>query len=161
MNPQGVRKPGWRAFEALNRAGVQRIPVKLLGKGRRDGEYESIYIFATVDDSKPARGLQLFVSNFGPMEGATGKAWNPVAKKVVINLGKDLSGKVASVTTIDDTTTNPYSAWVKMGSPQYPSQEQLQQLHTESEPLQTDATVDGNGDFTLTLQPYGVAHIAF
>jgi hypothetical protein len=65
---------------------------------------------------------------------------------------------------IDDASTAPLSTWEGQGSPDYPTREQVAQLHAASE-MPTSAVeirVAGSGDafFTVELPPYGVAHVS-
>lgn len=171
MNPQGVRKPGWRAFEALNKAGTERIPVAVndpLLASSNGNATSTVNVFATVEGTDAQRGLQIFTANFGPMEGTTGKPWDPIARSVVVRVaGLSLPQRPvnASVTMIDDTTCNPYDEWAKMGSPQYPTPDQIQELNAASEPAQLQIPIvsdeNGGATVTFTLQPYGVAHVQF
>mmetsp|Transcript_34239 Transcript_34239/g.63492 ORF Transcript_34239/g.63492 Transcript_34239/m.63492 type:complete len:554 (-) Transcript_34239:108-1769(-) len=182
MTTQGVRKPAWRAFELLHRAGTERLPVELVdplcpaspfsssSSSKNDAPIactSTLTVLATVGGGgeNGADGLQLFLANFGPMEGATGTPWKPTARNVTLtisSLPRPSAGKtMALLTMIDDTSTNPYDTWVAMGSPQYPSPAQVAVLHEASKPKQSVVAVGEEGKLSVALEPYGVAHIAF
>jgi len=56
---------------------------------------------------------------------------SPRTATVTINGG--LAGKTCSEIRIDESNANAHRAYVRMGSPKYPTQAQLAQLHTASE----------------------------
>ena len=120
-------------------------------------------------DNDPMRGLQLFLSNFAPMKGATGKPWAPRARNTTITIHNACSQPTrAMIKRIDDSTTNPKAAWVAMGSPPYPNADQLARLHVASQmPQESVALRPARGEEACTvilgpleLPAYSVVHVS-
>ena len=197
LSSQGVAKPAYRAFQLLRDAGTRR----LLDVGVIDPApdfphilgHSTVNVLATVDDDVVGekatasaapharltahRGLQLFLSNFAPMAGATGAPWAaPKARNVTVTIrvGRaDLPGgckppQRARLRRIDDTVTRPRGAWTAMGSPSYLSAKQLAALHAASEMSEETVALHkaaaDPGVCACTLGPielpaYGVAHV--
>lgn len=164
----GVRKPAFRAFEMLAAAGTTRITGVTVTDPKP--EYlggSTISVLATVGDSTGVGSkLQLFLSNFGPEEGASPKPWVPVARNVSLTLQSSGTASalptVALLKRVDDQLTNPRSVWEKDGSPGYPTPLQIAAYHDASAIIASwvDVTVDqaaGTVSLELELPAYGVA----
>lgn len=180
LSSQGVAKPAYRAFQLLRDAGNRRLVNVTLTDSAPDyphvSGHSTLAVLATVDDDDdPHRGLQLFLSNFAPMAGATGAPWaEPKARNATITI-RGLGGVAgepcrlpqrARMRRIDDATTRPRGAWVAMGSPEYPTAKQLAALHAASQmPVvgvtlrqDTSAGVCACTLGPIEVPPYGVAH---
>ena len=132
----GIPKPSFSAFKLLHHLGHERITLNS-------------------DSALATRGSD------GSLIIA---AWNLVAPgqpgltKTIRMQFKNLPGAHhASISRVDRDHGDPHSAYEKMGSPNYPTQTQLQKLR-ESVLRQTpDEQELRNGEFTLTLPANGLA----
>jgi len=116
LTVDGVAKPAYRAFELLNNAGDQRLPVTIKGQESSPSPQSTpITVFATTHSGGSvvgAKGLQIFASNFWPEAGATSTPRMPNATTVsvtVANLPQHIT--TAQLFRIDDNVTNPYKTW--------------------------------------------------
>jgi xylan 1,4-beta-xylosidase len=83
---------------------------------------------------------------------------------IKLNL-ENLAGKKVTVTSylVDENHSNAYTVWQKMGSPQTPSRQQIQDLQTIGRssmlyvPQQTFGTINGNLDYHFKLEVQGEA----
>jgi len=70
----------------------------------------------------------------------------------------------ATVMRIDDTHANAPAAWKAMGSPMYPTQQQIDQLQktsvVQSEKIALTSTGSNQAQFTLSLPAYGAAVVS-
>ena len=66
----------------------------------------------------------------------------------------------ATIYLIDDSSVNPYSTWVAMGSPDVPSPAQLQQLIGASE-VKGERIAVSAGKATVMMQPNSAVLVAF
>jgi len=170
LTVHGVAKPSYRAFELLGGAGTRRydgVTVEDAAPGYMNRS--TVSALATLGDARGVGGVvQVFLSNFGPETGASPQPWEPCARNVTVALRPPSEGGVwpasALLQRIDDGTTAPYQAWIEMGSPEYPTHAQLEELHAASVPSSSwlDLAVgeDGMATLELELPPYGVAHLA-
>jgi len=167
MNPQGVRKPAWRAFELLNGAGEWQVGVTVQDPTSAKASHASdISAFATVDQeacegaAASSCNLQLFLANFAPMEGVVVHPRPSVPKNVTVQFPLPISSDTVLVTVIDDDTCNASRVWESLGSPQYPTAAQLKLLHLASVPARDlSIPVRKGGLVDLQLAPYAVVHI--
>jgi hypothetical protein len=128
----------------------------------------TVSVFATVGDSKGAgQGVQVFITNFGPEQGASPDPWVPVARNVTLQLvGDGTPPKVSALMRrIDDETTTPLDTWVKQGSPTYPTPAQLDALHEASKPSEAWVELQSSDHHTVSINfevpAYGVVHLSF
>merc|ERR1712062_365966 len=159
----GIRKPVWRAFQALHHAGdiLHNVSVRDRSKAT------TISAFATTksDGSKlGVSGLQIFVTNFWPMEGASAAPKDPVESSVSVTITAPEATKVpdtAFLWRIDDNTTRAFAAWQDMGEPTYPTPTQLAELHAASEMKAEQLMVAPGGKLSFSLPPYGIGIVRF
>ena len=167
MNPQGVRKPAWRAFELLNGAWEWQVGVTVQDPTSAKASHASdISAFATVDHeacdgvAASSCNLQLFLANFAPMEGVVVHPRPSVPKNVTVQFPLPISSDTVLVTVIDDDTCNASRVWESLGSPQYPTAAKLKLLHLASVPARDlSIPVRKGGLVDLQLAPYAVVHI--
>lgn len=135
ITKEGVRKPVWRAFQALHQAGDTILDVSVSDTS----EAATISAFATTQSDGSdlsVRGLQVFVTNFWPMEGATANPKIPETTSITLTIAARAGMKVpdtAFLWRIDDNSTRAFAAWQDMGEPTYPTKAQLSQLNAASE----------------------------
>jgi xylan 1,4-beta-xylosidase len=65
--------------------------------------------------------------------------------------------KHARISVVDPAHGDIHAAYQKMGSPRYPTQEQIEQLKKAAELPAPEVRALKNGELTLTLPSYGLA----
>ncbi len=149
----GIKKPIYRLMQILHGVGSRRLPLTMTGApatvgaiavtGARDGGTDVLlynHILAGPDQPRA--------------EAAT----------VTVTLHGVSPASRAQLRRIDAEHTNPYRAWLEMGSPEYPTRRQLRELdrasQVESSRLELTAGWDRrSASFTLTVPAEGVAAI--
>lgn len=119
---EGIRKPVWRAFQLLHKAGDEKLNVSVAAVG---GKETAVTAFATTvagGSGVGLRGLQIFASNFWPSAAASANPRTPVATELEVQLVLPVGEAVEMPTScflwrIDDNATAPAAAWRDMGSP--------------------------------------------
>jgi len=191
LTSQGVAKPAYRAFQLLNGAGDQRIPVVITGQdpvlGGPPSQTTPVTLFATTHSSGStvgAKGLKIFASNYWPEQGATSDPRPPNTTTVSVTV----ANLPATVTTavlfrIDDNVTSPYLTWlqwntdaVKAGTCNsqcdppdsaacpclnYLTPTQIAELDEISKPQQEVISIGKRGTFDITLAPYASVMVEF
>jgi xylan 1,4-beta-xylosidase len=144
LNLHGIRKPAYRAFELLHRLGKKRLFV--------DGIHE------TVDCTivKSAQVIHIVLTNHSypirPIED----------EKITVHLRNCPEPNAVYSEKINEKIANPCKQWIAMGSPEYLSAEQLEQLQKASEIVRTALPWRKNSDeilIRITLQPHTFALI--
>lgn len=140
MNMYGIPKPAYRAFELLHKAGPKLVsvssPYETVGMwGTTTGKTLSLYAFNTALPGAPITNQTLCVSVAG------------------------VSASQATITYIDSSHANPYSAWVSQGSPQYPSPAQNTAQLLASLTLAEALVPTSTNTFQFVLEPQAVAYI--
>jgi xylan 1,4-beta-xylosidase len=131
----GIPKPSFNAFKLLHGLGNQRLNVNsdsALATKRKDGT------------------LVLAVWNYAPPE-------HPGTTKTVTLRFQGGHYKHAVISALDPGHGDVHAAYVKMGSPPYPTQAQVQQLKQAAElppPVHENLK---SGELTLTLPSYGLS----
>lgn len=123
----GTPKPAYRAFQLMHGAGAERLPVSSTG-GSLNGCNDT-GVLAT----RNATHARLFVFNH-PLSSST--PGHTCIATLTVSSSDDtqsLQDAPVAMARIDNSTTNPQQAWVQMGSPIYPTQEQLSQLEQASQ----------------------------
>jgi xylan 1,4-beta-xylosidase len=131
----GIPKPAFNAFKLMHELGDQRIDVNS----------DSALITKKKDGS-----LVIAVWNYAPPEHAG------TVKTVTLRF-QGGHYKHALVSEVDPDHGDVHTAYEKMGSPQYPTQAQIQQLQQAAQlprPMKQNLK---NGELTLTLPSYGLA----
>jgi len=119
MTFQGIRKASFNAFKMLNYLGPNRL--------QSSGGTGSDGVDAMATSSMSGDELQILVYDYYAKLNTTGT--DTVSIKVS-NLPSALSGKQVFVTqfVVDEKHSNPYSVWTGQGSPNNPTEAQLQEL---------------------------------
>ncbi len=143
QNIYGIPKPTYRIFELLHRLGDRRLPVG-------GGAGSTAEVLAVRDGSR----LTVLAYNHNVPAEPIG------TEEVVLALqGVALNGPVG-ITRLDDAHANPKQRWIELGSPEYPTRDELAELERASVPVVNDLmpqrTVDGSR-LVFSLPPYGVA----
>jgi xylan 1,4-beta-xylosidase len=133
-----IPKPTFNAFALLHR----------LGDARLEAKDESVLV------TRKANGSLIVAlwNIFPPDESGS-------AKDFLLHFS-NLKGKhAASITVIDRDHGSPLSAYQKMGRPQYPTQEQLQELRKAAALPGSSSRAIKDEALSLTLQPQSLALI--
>src|SRR5215475_1987507 len=131
----GIPKPSFNAFKLLHQLGDQRIQL----------ESEDALLTRKKDGS-----LVLAVWNYAPPE-------KEGQSKTIRLQFKGARAKKALISTVDPAHGDMHSAYVKMGSPPYPTQAQIRELRKAAELAAPESRELRNGELTLTLPSYGLA----
>jgi xylan 1,4-beta-xylosidase len=152
-----IPKPSYRAFELLSRIGSEDYLVLYQEAGANDTAVDLTAVSSETD-------LILLLSNFDvPAKAPSGEdVCIRIDLSAVTTGPKNITGILYQ---IDETHSNPAALWRQMGSPQYPTAAQIQELKEASE-LQAQlfqAPVDEKGICTIEIHvpSYGVAFIDF
>ena len=135
MAAGGIPKPSFNAFALLHQLGEERFSPDVEGAlltRRRDGT------------------LVLAVWNF-----REAKSSDPTVRKVTLEIRHSNAG-TATVQSIDGQHGNVNVAYAKMGSPQYPTREQLKELRAAAVLPKAVARPLENGTLTLEIPPDGL-----
>lgn len=141
----GTPKPTYRAMQILNRLGDKLLPV--------DGSHHTVTAWVTrkQDDTVTV----LLVNRAFPKHDI---------RTEVVTVSLDCLRKPLEITVerIDNTHCNARQTWKEMGSPEFPSAQQLDILQAASrllrEPLTADPYEQGI-EFTLSLPPQAIAAV--
>ena len=133
-----IPKPAYDVFQVLHELGDVRLPApvdRALVTRRPDGTLE----IAAWNLVEP---------------GATGSP-----KTVTFELKGVPDGEYARIRRVDAEHGDTLDAWKKMGSPQYPSQQQIEELRKASEIGEPESQEIRNQRLTVTVPPMGLAVI--
>ena len=139
VNVYGTRKPVYRLFEELHRAGSRRLSVDGEGNSRTaeglalsDGETVTLFVY---NHDIEARDIK--------------------TEEVVLTLKGGI--RLLSKAVIDSTHTNPCGCWEAMGKPDYPTAAQLAEIESASCLIWEDVPAGGDENrILLTLEPESV-----
>jgi xylan 1,4-beta-xylosidase len=141
MNIHGIAKPTFRVYELFHKLGDQRLPV-ISGT-----EHPTIEMVAV----KKGDSLTCIVYNQNTPSGEV------TADNVTLTF-ENLKSKQAKLIRIDENNANAKKTWENMGSPMYPSANQLEILNEASKPCYE--TVDlSSGSVSFTLEPHAIAAV--
>ncbi len=146
LNINGIPKPSYRAFQLLNGLKGDRLEASA-------EDTSSLVDFAA---SKDDCCTTVLVTNFNVLNAPI----EPV--KVSLRVEGAANYKQAWIERIDDMHANPKKAWKEMGSPTYPTKEQIQELMVKSEMVKekADCVADGNDLMVnFEIQPHSVVRI--
>ena len=133
-----IPKASFNDFALLHRLGHTRLDVK-----------SDTALVTTKEDGS----LVIAVWNlFLPEETGT-------AKTITLKFSGMKTGNTARTTIVDPQHGSPLPAYEKMGSPAFPSREQIAELRKAAELPAPEKLAIKNGEITLTLQPHSLAVI--
>jgi xylan 1,4-beta-xylosidase len=158
----GIKKPAYRLMQILHKVGTRRVPLTLTGAPASVGG------IATRGGRRGGRrgGFDVLLYNHlipSGTEGVPGTPATPATVTIAVR-GLSLTRGRARLRRIDEDHTNPYRAWVEMGSPEYPTRQQLRrleaasELHEEPLALRLDPST-GDAAFTVDLPAESVAAV--
>lgn len=142
MSVYGIRKPVYRLFEELNKAGSRRMSVENEGCSR------TAEILALRDEKE----ITLVVYNHDIEE-------RDIKTEEVEVL---LHGKAESIkkAVIDSAHTNPLACWEKQGKPTYPDAGQLKEMEKASELVYEEVTpIENDCMLRFAMEPESVVFL--
>lgn len=162
MDQWGIARPSLHAFVFLHKLGdtqLQSGEGPVLATRRADGS-SAVLVWNLI----PARGSNS-VANGNPLAAGGGSSHSQGADLTLTLRLAGLAGRTqAQVSRIGGSMGSAIPAWKAMGSPQYPTQDQLKSLRDSAELPQPETVALAAGEpsqFTLTLPPNGVALLEF
>ncbi len=143
----GVAKPSYRAFELLHQLGTELItPI--------DGMHTTVDAWVVRRDQ--GREIAVIVTNHAyPLHPIT-------QERVLVHLETSRRPRAATLARIDEDHANAKRRWLDMGTPEYPSHAQVDELHTASVVIRTPhhPYCDERGiHLQMDVPPQGVAVI--
>jgi xylan 1,4-beta-xylosidase len=162
LDQWGIARPSLHSFKFLHKLGDKQLSVAngpVLATQREDGSLAIMVwnLIPAKESSALANGNPAAASAGG--SGSTGKD---------LTLNLRLSGlagrKQVQVSRVDDKIGSAIPAWEAMGSPKYPSQDQLKQLRIAAElpkPKLQKLAAGEPAELSITLPPNGIALLEF
>ncbi len=146
LSLHGLRKPGWFAHVLLNRLGSSRVPTLVSDR--------CIASIATIDET---RGCVL-VSAYPDSPGDQPKTIN-------VNITLPFNASNVALTRLGSLENNVVNSWREMGSPPYPTREELASLRAanilQTAPIPPQEMIDGQLIANVTMECPGVACLEF
>jgi len=137
-----IAKPTYRAFQLMRGLGTELLESK--------GAHATVDCWIVRDENELATVVTNFVAPRHPI----------ATERVRVELKGARLPIDAKLTRIDADHANPKALWLEMGSPEYPTREQIAALCGRSEltsmPIECESTRDGLV-LALDIPPYGVA----
>jgi xylan 1,4-beta-xylosidase len=149
-----VKKPFYGGFGLLAADSIPKAAfndftlLHRLGDTRLDVKSDSVLVTRRKDGSLAIAVWNLFL----PEEAGT-------PKTVTLRFSGVKSGKKVHTTIVDKEHGSPLPAYEKMGSPQFPSREQIAELQKAGQLPATASSKLKKAEITLTLQPHSLALI--
>ncbi|WP_334186131.1 GH39 family glycosyl hydrolase [Novosphingobium sp.] len=148
MMIDGIAKPSFNAYRLLHRLGTERLSAQgpVLASRGKDGRI-SVLVWNLAEVDQP-----------GGIPGMTSeRKIRGEAKRIVLKLDGIAGRKAAEVRYVDWERGSPMPTWRAMGSPQYPSRDQVVHLRRASQPVVERRRLDGDGTLILDLPSEGLA----
>jgi xylan 1,4-beta-xylosidase len=133
-----IPKAAFNDFTLLHRLGDERLEVKS----------DSALVTRRKDGSLAVAVWNLFL----PEEAGA-------AKTITLHFSGLKAGQTVRITTVDKEHGSPLPAFEKMGSPRFPSRQQIETLRRSAALPAAKVQALTNGEITLTLQPHALALI--
>lgn len=153
MSQHGVVRPTFNTFKLLHRLGAQRLEATgpaLASKLKGGGAAVMVWNLADVAQASGIPGASSQRKVVGQ------------AKKLRVVLKGAKPGQSVRVSFVDQARGSPYPTWRALGSPRYPTREQLAKIRAAAELPPPEVRKLGKaGDLVLDLPPEGVALIEF
>ena len=144
LNLHSIPKPVYRAFQLLRRLGEEQIEVS--------GRHNTVEVWAIRKEDQ----LTLLAVNHALPEHSI------AAEQVNIKLSNSPEPQHSFIQRINEERANPRQMWLEMGSPEYLSAMQVEQLQAASElknESQSWSHIDDSLEFQFALPPHSVAAI--
>jgi xylan 1,4-beta-xylosidase len=151
----GIKKPAYRMLEILHRVGDRRLELALTGAPNT--------VSGLAVTGRNGRDLDIILTNHALHTGVKDVEVPAGPCTLTVTVQGLRPSARAHVKLIDDDHTNPRRAWKEMGSPEYLTRRQIDQLEDASEIderiLRLNRLDSRRTTFTITLPPEGVAAV--
>jgi xylan 1,4-beta-xylosidase len=162
LDQWGIARPSLHTFSFLHKLGETRLETSdgpILATKRGDGSF-AVLIWNLI----PAKEATA-VANGNPM-GATGGGIGEEGQDHTVRLRLNgLNGrKAVDISQVSLDVGSAIPEWQKMGSPKYPTKDQIAQLRTAAElssPQRHELSAEELSTFSVALPPNGVALLEF
>jgi xylan 1,4-beta-xylosidase len=162
LDQWGIARPSLHAFSLLHKLGEDRIPAgdgPVLATGRADGS-TAILLWNLI----PTKNAGLFANGdpFAAGGGTQGAAGNPLPMELSVHGYK--GARSLKITHVNGETGSAQPAWKAMGSPKYPTREQIHKLRDAAELPSPEVRSLAGGStvpISITLPPNGIALLEF
>jgi xylan 1,4-beta-xylosidase len=146
----GIAKPQFNTYKLLNRLGTRRLASTGPALASRTEEGASVMVWNLADVQQPA-GL--------PGMSST-RTVSGVPKSLDVTFRGAAAGAAARIRYVDMERGSPFPTWRKLGSPQYPTPAQMEQIRASAEIAAPETRQLGKGgNLSINLPPEGVALI--
>jgi len=146
----GIAKPQFNTYKLMNRLGTHRLASTGPALASRTAEGASVMIWNLADVQQAA----------GIPGMSTTRTVSGVAKSLDIALRGAAAGATARISYVDMERSSPFPMWRKLGSPQYPTPAQLEQIRASAEIAAPETRQLGKGGtLSIDLPPEGIALI--
>ena len=151
MMTHGIARPSFNTYKLLHRLGDRMVEAEgpALASRRTDGSV-AILVWNLADVSQPS----------GIPGMATERVIKGEAKRVIVKLEGVRAGATAQLSFVDQERGSPMPTWRALGSPKYPTMEQMARIRRAAEmaaPVRRRVAADGT--LSIDLPPEGVALI--
>lgn len=150
MSQRGVVRPSFNTFKLMNRLGDRRLEASgpALASRGKSGVSVLVWNLAEVPQASGIPGAS-------SERKVTGEA-----KRLQVTLKGARPGQNAKISYVDQERGSPYPTWRALGSPRYPTREQLAKIRAAAElPAPETRKLGKAGELVLELPPEGVALI--
>ena len=156
LGARGIERPSFHTFSLLHKLGDTRLQTDegpILATRRGDGSL-AILVWNLIPQPPGVH------SSMGDPLSQNAAPYQMTGESITLRLKLQDARKPrrASVTRVDASISRFKNAYERMGSPAYPTEEQIEQLKRASElPPSENLAVDHEGNVTVVLPPNGVA----
>lgn len=149
FSARNVARPTFNTFKLLNRLGDRRLKASGPALASRHGKDRAAVLVWNLAEAQQASGIP----GASSVRKVTGEA-----KRITVRLKGARPGQAVKVSFVDMERGSPYPAWRALGSPQYPTRDQLAKIRSAAE-LAAPQTLKLNSarELVVDLPPEGVA----
>jgi len=146
----GIAKPQFNTYKLMNRLGTRRLASTGPALASRTAEGASVMVW-NLADVQQASGIPGM---------STTRTVSGVRKSLDIAFRGAAAGAAARISYVDMERGSPFPMWRKLGSPQYPTPAQMEQIRASAEIAAPETRQLGKGGtLSLDLPPEGIALI--
>jgi xylan 1,4-beta-xylosidase len=162
LDQWGIARPSLHAFSLLHKLGEDRIPSgdgPVLATRRSDGS-TAILLWNLI----PSKNAGLFANGDPFAAGGGGQGAGGSALTLQLSLRGYQGARRIKITQVNGETGSAQPAWKAMGSPKYPTRDQIQKLRDAAElpaPEMRTLPEGSTVPVSITLPPNGIALLEF
>ncbi|CAN7583328.1 glycosyl hydrolase [Phenylobacterium sp. LjRoot219] len=150
MSQRGVVRPAFNTFKLMHRLGERQLEATGPALAARGQSGAAVMVWNLAEVLQPAG-----IPGARSERKVTGQA-----KRLQVTLKGAKPGQNVKVTFVDQERGSPYPTWRALGSPQYPTPDQLGKIRAAAElPAPEIRKLGAGGELVLELPPEGVALI--